>query len=143
MREGKKNDACIVITGDTGSGKSETAKFLEQSILVGLLLRHCFFSLIIHHFHLKFHPSHAHLFAEPRLNVKKVSNLHVLFQSARQLLEAFGNANSVANKNSSRFCMTSELFMDSAQRIIGGRVNVHFPLMNRLMESNPSMGLSM
>ncbi|KAH3732887.1 myosin IC [Pelomyxa schiedti] len=83
---------CVLITGESGSGKTESAKFVLQYLadITGAANEH------IH-------------------NIKKV------LLDSNPLLEAFGNAKTLHNNNSSRFGKYFEVSFENAQPA-GGRV---------------------
>jgi len=85
---------CCVISGESGAGKTETAKyFLKQLLAI----------------------SNKHAMVPPE-NIHKATELEQAILSANPVLEGFGNAKTVRNGNSSRFGKFLEiLFNDMLQ----------------------------
>ena len=94
---------CILITGESGAGKTEAAKRVMEYVMVSASSR-------------KPKPEAA----VPNSRKRDVQEL--LLQS-NPLLEAFGNAKTVRNENSSRFGKYMELCFDYHGQPLGGRVS--------------------
>ncbi|KAM6939466.1 LOW QUALITY PROTEIN: unconventional myosin-XV [Xenentodon cancila] len=94
-----KKDQCIVISGESGSGKTEATK---------LILRYL---TAIHH----------------KRNVAQQVNFHSRhILEATPLLESFGNAKTVRNDNSSRFGKYTQLYMEEG--VISGAITSQYLL---------------
>jgi myosin-1 len=86
-------DQCILITGESGAGKTEAAKKVMEYVAAV-----------------------SPMAAQSDINIKDR-----LLQS-NPVLEAFGNAKTIRNNNSSRFGKYMELVMDFHGRPVGGRI---------------------
>ncbi|XP_030829634.1 myosin-IIIb isoform X1 [Strongylocentrotus purpuratus] len=84
---------CSVISGESGAGKTETAKYV-----IGHIISHC--------------------------NSKK-SNLQEKILQVNPLLEAFGNARTVMNDNSSRFGKFLQLQFTEDCQIVGAKIDTY------------------
>ncbi|KAK3583683.1 hypothetical protein CHS0354_021430 [Potamilus streckersoni] len=85
-----KKSQCCVISGESGSGKTESCKFIVQHLL--------------------------------RIAGSDETNLNSKINKMNPLLEAFGNAKTVMNDNSSRFAKFMELFFTSNGKVLGARM---------------------
>ncbi|XP_011270152.1 myosin IXA, variant [Capsaspora owczarzaki ATCC 30864] len=102
-----KQSQCIVISGESGSGKTESTK---------LILQHVTF-----------------------LSTKGGnSNVENQIMGAGPLLEAFGNAKTVRNNNSSRFGKFIELKFSRAGSVSGGRIVKYLLEMSRIVSQAPN-----
>jgi len=95
----KKVSQSIVISGESGSGKSETAK---------MILRHVVKRLFI-----------------PMYGQEDDSGLDRVLLNTTPILEAFGNAGTLRNNNSSRFGKFFKLHLDDEQYIVSGSVSTY------------------
>ncbi|EGD75941.1 serine/threonine protein kinase [Salpingoeca rosetta] len=86
---------CCVISGESGAGKTETAKYFVRHIL--------------------------HIIAHDSTGVSNRS-LEKRIQGCNPVLEAFGNAKTLMNENSSRFGKFVELRISPDMRILGATV---------------------
>ncbi|XP_063960689.1 myosin-IIIb-like [Lytechinus pictus] len=84
---------CSVISGESGAGKTETAKYV-----IGHIISHC--------------------------NSKK-NNLQEKILQVNPLLEAFGNARTVMNDNSSRFGKFLELQFTEDCQVVGAKIDTY------------------
>ncbi|KAM7010125.1 LOW QUALITY PROTEIN: unconventional myosin-XV [Tautogolabrus adspersus] len=101
-----KKDQCIVISGESGSGKTEATK---------LILRYL---TAIHH------KSNV----TQQVDIRFYGNMSVFGQilEATPLLESFGNAKTVRNDNSSRFGKYTQIFMEGG--VISGAITSQYLL---------------
>lgn len=114
-----KASQSIIVSGESGAGKTESTKYLlkylchshdsagpiEQKILDGMLVVipfYTFYSRLVHCF---------------------VSCLPFPFLSANPVLEAFGNAKTTRNNNSSRFGKFIEVHYDAKCQVVGGYIS--------------------
>lgn len=88
----EEDHQCVIISGESGAGKTEASKQI-QNYIAGV--------------------------SGSGAGVDKVKRT---FLESNPLLEAFGNAKTLRNNNSSRFGKYFELFFDSAGRPQGGKV---------------------
>lgn len=93
-------DQCIIVTGESGSGKTEASKKIMQYI------------------------------AAVSGNSKQIVKVKEQLLKSNPVLEAFGNAKTLRNDNSSRFGKYLEIFFDRAGDPIGGKIR------NFLLEKN-------
>ena len=84
---------CILITGESGAGKTEAAKKVMEYVAA----------------------------VSPLISASDVDAKDRLLQS-NPVLEAFGNAKTIRNNNSSRFGKYMELIFDFSGRPVGGRI---------------------
>ena len=83
---------CIIISGESGSGKTETARHLVQ------------------------------FFAAVSGGGNSVENIKRVISQSNPLLEAFGNAKTLRNDNSSRFGKYFEIMFDRFGKPLGGKI---------------------
>ncbi|XP_052784010.1 unconventional myosin-XVI-like isoform X3 [Mya arenaria] len=82
---------CHVISGESGSGKTETCKYIVQHLL--------------------------------RVAGSEETHLNTKINQVNPLLEAFGNAVTLMNNNSSRFGKYIELSFNTRGHVIGGKIS--------------------
>ena len=104
-----KRPQCCIISGESGAGKTESSKFIIQHLLtlttsVEKELNLKIEQVLCHMYIVTFHYSQV-----------------VLLLKVSPLLEAFGNAQTVMNNNSSRFGKYLELVFTEEGVILGGR----------------------
>eukprot|EP00455_Lapot_gusevi_P019546 TRINITY_DN2088_c0_g1_i2.p1 TRINITY_DN2088_c0_g1~~TRINITY_DN2088_c0_g1_i2.p1 ORF type:complete len:303 (+),score=98.18 TRINITY_DN2088_c0_g1_i2:88-996(+) len=103
-----KENQCIIITGESGSGKTESSKLIMQYI------------------------------SAVSGKGAEVTAVKERMLSSNPVLEAFGNAKTVNNNNSSRFGKYMEILFDVAGDPIGGRVTNYLLEKSRVV--GPSVG---
>jgi myosin-1 len=91
--KGDKTDQCVIISGESGAGKTVAAKHIMQYI------------------------------AAVSGNSEKVQYIKSVILDSNPLLEAFGNAKTIRNNNSSRFGKYFEINFDAKGDPIGGKVS--------------------
>ncbi|CAM9207614.1 unnamed protein product, partial [Chrysoparadoxa australica] len=98
LRQGRQNQ-CVIVTGESGAGKTEAAKQIMQFVAEVT--------------------SSTGTMTAPML-IHSGVNKHLL--ESNPLLEAFGNAQTARNDNSSRFGKYMELQFSYGAEVIGGKV---------------------
>lgn len=110
-----KRDQCILVSGESGAGKTETTK---------LIIRHLAY-----------------------MSSESDNALHEMIVQVNPLLEAFGNAQTIMNNNSSRFGKYVELLFRENGQISGGKYtmpirehilykNIHQPRLSIIVQVN-------
>eukprot|EP00928_Gymnodinium_smaydae_P095520 TRINITY_DN8236_c0_g4_i2.p1 TRINITY_DN8236_c0_g4~~TRINITY_DN8236_c0_g4_i2.p1 ORF type:complete len:1421 (+),score=272.10 TRINITY_DN8236_c0_g4_i2:108-4265(+) len=89
----ERKDQALVISGESGAGKTETAKIVAQ-----------------------------YLVSNSRTDAERGSLIRERIVNAAPILESFGNASTVRNRNSSRFGKYSEMYFDKVGSLIGAGV---------------------
>jgi myosin X len=107
----KRENQCVLISGESGAGKTESTKFI-LSYLSAMSQQAC--------------PSAAGRYAVEE----------AILQSS-PILEAFGNAKTVYNNNSSRFGKFILLQFAETGNIIGGKITDYLLEKNRVVSQNP------
>ena len=119
--QGDSKSQVLVVSGESGSGKTETAKVVISFLATHRERRHL----------------HKQLAGQSIDDSGIVDNgVHDKVISATPIMEAFGNASTIRNKNSSRFGKYHRLLYDRAGTLIGAEIK---PL---LLESSRVTGIS-
>ena len=108
-RAAEKADQTIIITGDSGAGKTENAKQVFSFISC----------------------------AKPG-DLTATMQLKEKFDQSNFILEAFGNAKTILNNNSSRFTKLMTLYFDSAQNLTAARAKTFLLEKPRISEPGPA-----
>ncbi|ETV78586.1 hypothetical protein, variant [Aphanomyces astaci] len=116
-----KANQCILITGESGSGKTETSKHVLQYI-----------ANISTKARTRLAVNQSRKLSDDKKHAidKVVNNVRRILIRANPVLEAFGNAQTVRNNNSSRFGKYMLLQMNPSGQVVGGFVH------NYLLEKN-------
>eukprot|EP00397_Hematodinium_sp_SG-2012_P031024 GEMP01032902.1.p1 GENE.GEMP01032902.1~~GEMP01032902.1.p1 ORF type:complete len:484 (+),score=85.83 GEMP01032902.1:365-1816(+) len=110
LRDGK--DQTLMISGESGAGKTETAK-----IVVDFLVKRT-----------KTVQSSSASKEEPNTNLQQK-----ILEGANHILESFGNATTVRNNNSSRFGKYNLLRFDAMGAFMGASINTYLLESNRVV----------
>ena len=125
---GASASQCCIISGESGAGKTETSK---------LFIRHL---LLVSNASGSAQPPAAGAVgrASARGGAARPSGagrkLEQDILSVSPVLEAFGNAKTVMNENSSRFGKYLELIFDSSNRIVGGTISDYLLEKSRVVQ---------
>ncbi|XP_066266634.1 unconventional myosin-XVI-like isoform X2 [Branchiostoma lanceolatum] len=101
----EKLPQCCVISGESGAGKTESAKYMVNQFL--------------------------------RLADCEEGGLNLKIEQANPLLEAFGNAQTTMNNNSSRFAKYLELIFSREGRVLGAGISHYLLEKSRVVYQNP------
>lgn len=104
MMRDRNQDQCVIITGESGAGKTETSKYFMKYI------------------------------AEVSGSTEKVNAIKSQLLNSNPLLEAFGNAKTMRNDNSSRFGKYMELEFDFKADPIGGKITTYLLEKSRVIQ---------
>ena len=105
--KGEHMDQCCIISGESGAGKTVAAKQIMQYI------------------------------AQVSGGNEKVEYVKSVILDSNPLLEAFGNAKTIRNNNSSRFGKYMEIYFDDRGDPIGGRVTNYLLEKSRVVYQQP------
>eukprot|EP01083_Nonionella_stella_P226644 804695_1 len=109
MSEGQ--DQSVLISGESGAGKTEAAKKILEFV--------------------------AHAAARPQHARTVVSAPHDRILATQPILEAFGNAKTVRNDNSSRFGKLLDLQFDHAGYLVGASIQNYLLEQSRVVSQGP------
>ncbi|XP_056599629.1 unconventional myosin-X [Triplophysa dalaica] len=110
----RSNNQCVLISGESGAGKTESTKMI-----------------------LRFLSAMSQQSVE--LSTKKTASSHVeqAILESSPIMEAFGNAKTVHNNNSSRFGKFIQLHFGQQGNIQGGKITDYLLEKNRVVRQNP------
>ncbi len=98
---------CVIISGESGAGKTESAKLIMQVILCWLIPRNYI----------------AAVSGKGGAQNNVVDNIKNIILESNPLLESFGNAKTLRNNNSSRFGKYFEINFSRAGAPVGGKIS--------------------
>ncbi|KAJ6630975.1 P-loop containing nucleoside triphosphate hydrolase protein [Mycena sp. CBHHK59/15] len=101
----------IIVSGESGAGKTESAKLVMRFIAA---------------------PKSPGLNSDKNSFVEGASQVEQQIQATNPILEAFGNAKTTRNDNSSRFGKYIQLLFDANRRIVGARLRTYLLERSRL-----------
>ncbi|KAJ7510423.1 P-loop containing nucleoside triphosphate hydrolase protein [Mycena galericulata] len=94
----------IIVSGESGAGKTESAKLVMRFIAA---------------------PKSSSINSDKNSFVEGASQVEQQIQATNPILEAFGNAKTTRNDNSSRFGKYIQLLFDTNRQIVGARVRTY------------------
>ena len=117
---------CIIISGESGSGKTESANLLLQQLtILGRVWKHGPFILV-------------------KTNLIKIEILKAPTKCLEEkilqvnpLMEAFGNAKTVINDNSSRFGKYLDMIFTKNGRVVGAQLHEYLLEKSRVVSQSP------
>ncbi|KAJ7116423.1 P-loop containing nucleoside triphosphate hydrolase protein [Mycena epipterygia] len=101
----------IIVSGESGAGKTESAKLVMRFIAA---------------------PKSSNINSDKNSFVEGASQVEQQIQATNPILEAFGNAKTTRNDNSSRFGKYIQLLFDTNRQIVGARVRTYLLERSRL-----------
>ncbi|KAJ7758858.1 P-loop containing nucleoside triphosphate hydrolase protein [Mycena maculata] len=101
----------IIVSGESGAGKTESAKLVMRFIAA---------------------PKSPRINSDMNSFVDGASQVEQQIQATNPILEAFGNAKTTRNDNSSRFGKYIQLLFDTNRQIVGARVRTYLLERSRL-----------
>ncbi|KAJ7220098.1 P-loop containing nucleoside triphosphate hydrolase protein [Mycena pura] len=101
----------IIVSGESGAGKTESAKLVMRYIAA---------------------PKSPDAYTDKNSFVEGTSQVEQQIQATNPILEAFGNAKTTRNDNSSRFGKYIQLLFDTNRHIVGARVRTYLLERSRL-----------
>ncbi|KAJ7284594.1 P-loop containing nucleoside triphosphate hydrolase protein [Mycena rebaudengoi] len=101
----------IIVSGESGAGKTESAKLVMRFIAA---------------------PKSPGVNSDTNSFVEGASQVEQQIQATNPILEAFGNAKTTRNDNSSRFGKYIQLLFDAQHQIVGARVRTYLLERSRL-----------
>jgi myosin-1 len=112
LKMGAKNQ-CIIITGESGAGKTETSKFIMEFICA---------------------TSSFGISSQRNLVISESDQVKNILLASNPVLEAFGNAQTIRNNNSSRFGKYMVLQFNFAQEVVGGYITNYLLEKSRVVQ---------
>jgi len=124
---------CCIISGESGAGKTEAAKQIMAYVLY-------FSHLHFFHLHTYTHKQTTHRYVSKVSGGRgdsRVTKVKEIILNSNPVLEAFGNAMTLRNNNSSRFGKYLEILFDAFGRPTGGRVTTYLLEKSRVVKPGP------
>ncbi|KAJ3205417.1 Unconventional myosin-Ie [Entophlyctis luteolus] len=118
-----EENQCVIISGESGAGKTECAKLIMCAISVEITAIDCFYRNYI-----------AAVSPKGGANGNVVENIKQVILESNPLLESFGNAKTLRNNNSSRFGKYFEINFTKSGAPAGGKIS------NFLLEKSRVVG---
>ncbi|KAH9951404.1 P-loop containing nucleoside triphosphate hydrolase protein [Amylocystis lapponica] len=96
----------IIVSGESGAGKTESAKFIMRYIA-------------------SVNPPNTKAKGKTKISLDESSEVERQILATNPVLEAFGNAKTTRNDNSSRFGKYIQILFDGDQEIVGARIRTY------------------
>ncbi|EPQ58498.1 hypothetical protein GLOTRDRAFT_72957 [Gloeophyllum trabeum ATCC 11539] len=104
----------IIVSGESGAGKTESAKLIMRYLA-------------------SVNPPDSPAKAKTKLSLDEASEVERQILATNPILEAFGNAKTTRNDNSSRFGKYIQILFDGQQQIVGARIRTYLLERSRLV----------
>ncbi|KAF6764924.1 myosin 5 [Ephemerocybe angulata] len=104
----------IIVSGESGAGKTESAKFIMRYLA-------------------SVNPPDAKAKTKTKLSLDESSEIEKQILATNPILEAFGNAKTTRNDNSSRFGKYIQILFDGKQEIVGARIRTYLLERSRIV----------
>ncbi|KAF8892706.1 myosin 5 [Infundibulicybe gibba] len=104
----------IIVSGESGAGKTESAKFIMRYLA-------------------SVNPPDAPLRTKAKFSLDDSSEIERQILATNPILEAFGNAKTTRNDNSSRFGKYIQILFDGKQEIVGARIRTYLLERSRIV----------
>ncbi|KAF9496078.1 hypothetical protein BDN71DRAFT_1446807 [Pleurotus eryngii] len=104
----------IIVSGESGAGKTESAKFIMRYLA-------------------SVNPPDSGSKAKTKLSLDESSEIERQILATNPILEAFGNAKTTRNDNSSRFGKYIQILFDGKQEIVGARIRTYLLERSRIV----------
>ncbi|KAF8061448.1 myosin 5 [Lyophyllum atratum] len=104
----------IIVSGESGAGKTESAKFIMRYLA-------------------SVNPPDASSKAKAKFSLDDSSEIERQILATNPILEAFGNAKTTRNDNSSRFGKYIQILFDGKQEIVGARIRTYLLERSRIV----------
>ncbi|KAF9021684.1 hypothetical protein BDZ89DRAFT_1071219 [Hymenopellis radicata] len=104
----------IIVSGESGAGKTESAKFIMRYLA-------------------SVNPPDSNTKAKTKFSLDDSSEIERQILATNPILEAFGNAKTTRNDNSSRFGKYIQILFDGKQEIVGARIRTYLLERSRIV----------
>ncbi|PFH50480.1 hypothetical protein AMATHDRAFT_75565 [Amanita thiersii Skay4041] len=104
----------IIVSGESGAGKTESAKFIMRYLA-------------------SVNPPESSAKGKTKFNLDDSSEIERQILATNPILEAFGNAKTTRNDNSSRFGKYIQILFDGKQEIVGARIRTYLLERSRIV----------
>ncbi|KAK0228273.1 myosin 5 [Armillaria fumosa] len=104
----------IIVSGESGAGKTESAKFIMRYLA-------------------SVNPPDSTAKAKTKFSLDDSSEIERQILATNPILEAFGNAKTTRNDNSSRFGKYIQILFDGKQEIVGARIRTYLLERSRIV----------
>ncbi|KAF9002046.1 myosin 5 [Cyathus striatus] len=104
----------IIVSGESGAGKTESAKFIMRYLA-------------------SVNPPDTNAKSRTKFSLDESSEIERQILATNPILEAFGNAKTTRNDNSSRFGKYIQILFDGKQEIVGARIRTYLLERSRIV----------
>ncbi|KAF9562132.1 myosin 5 [Agrocybe pediades] len=109
----------IIVSGESGAGKTESAKFIMRYLA-------------------SVNPPDSNSKSKTKFSLDDSSEIERQILATNPILEAFGNAKTTRNDNSSRFGKYIQILFDGKQEIVGARIRTYLLERSRIVFQPPT-----